>query len=163
MTTNINEIAWGVEFETTMPGSDPTPIGPYHGGTQVSWLPSGWRSGARRQHYAGQARPQGMRVRQPEASRIRRAPGDSRKAIDEMTARGAKVNPSCGLHVTVEWNGDAPALARLISLVGNHEKAVFASTGYPPPRADHLHQADQTIPPTRRRPRPGAKRIATTC
>ncbi len=33
------------------------------------------------------------------------------------------------MHVTVEWNGDAAALARLISLVGNHERAIFASTG----------------------------------
>lgn len=50
-------------------------------------------------------------------------------AIDAISAREARVNPSCGLHVTVEWNGDAAALARLISLVGNHERALFASTG----------------------------------
>ncbi len=50
-------------------------------------------------------------------------------AIDAINARGARVNPSCGLHITIEWTGDAAALARLISLVGNHEKAIFASTG----------------------------------
>jgi hypothetical protein len=49
--------------------------------------------------------------------------------IDQINARGARVNETCGLHVTVEWNGDAAALARLISLVGNHERAIFASTG----------------------------------
>jgi hypothetical protein len=51
------------------------------------------------------------------------------EAIDAINARGARVNASCGLHVTIEWNGDAAALARLISLVGNHERAIFASTG----------------------------------
>ena len=39
------------------------------------------------------------------------------------------MNSSCGLHITVSWNGDAAALARLISLVGNHERAIYASTG----------------------------------
>jgi hypothetical protein len=32
-------------------------------------------------------------------------------------------------HITIEWNGDAAALARLISLVGNHERAIYSSTG----------------------------------
>ncbi len=50
-------------------------------------------------------------------------------AIDQINARGGQVNSSCGLHITVSWNGDAAALARLISLVGNHERAIYASTG----------------------------------
>ncbi len=50
-------------------------------------------------------------------------------AIDQINARGGRVNSSCGLHITVSWNGDAAALARLISLVGNHERAIYASTG----------------------------------
>ncbi len=41
---NANEIAFGIEFETTLPNSDTTPIGPYHGGYQVSWLPEGWKA-----------------------------------------------------------------------------------------------------------------------
>ncbi len=32
---NASDIAFGIEFETTLPGSDSTPIGPYHGGYQV--------------------------------------------------------------------------------------------------------------------------------
>jgi len=50
-------------------------------------------------------------------------------AIDQINARGGRVNASCGLHITVTFNGDAAALARLISLVGNHERAIYASTG----------------------------------
>jgi hypothetical protein len=29
-TMNANEIAFGIEFETTLPGTDNTLIGPYH-------------------------------------------------------------------------------------------------------------------------------------
>jgi len=41
---NANEIAFGIEFETTLPNRDDTPIGPYHAGYQVPWLPEGWRA-----------------------------------------------------------------------------------------------------------------------
>lgn len=51
------------------------------------------------------------------------------EAIDQINARGGRVNSSCGLHLSIDWRGDAAALARLTSLVGNHEKAIFASTG----------------------------------
>lgn len=32
---HASEIAFGIEFETTLPNSDTTPIGPYHNGVQV--------------------------------------------------------------------------------------------------------------------------------
>ncbi|WP_146602564.1 amidoligase family protein [Novipirellula aureliae] len=51
------------------------------------------------------------------------------RAVDAIKARGAGVNEGCGLHITITWNGDAAALARLISLIGNHERAIYASTG----------------------------------
>jgi hypothetical protein len=41
---HANEIHWGIELETTLPASDDTPIGAYHHGPQVPWLPSGWRA-----------------------------------------------------------------------------------------------------------------------
>jgi hypothetical protein len=45
LTMNANEIAFGIEFETTLPGGDTTPIGPYHGGFQVpGCLPDGERN-----------------------------------------------------------------------------------------------------------------------
>ena len=36
---NANEIAFGIEFETTLPSTDNTPIGPYHSGYQVFCQP----------------------------------------------------------------------------------------------------------------------------
>lgn len=125
---NANEIAFGLEFETTLPNSDTTPIGPYHGGCQVPWLPAGWR--AERDSSIRPTTPyrKGCEFVSP---KLRGAEGlaEVERAIDLINARDAKVNPSCGLHITIEWYGDAAALARLISLVGNHERAIFASTG----------------------------------
>ena len=128
MTTNLNEIAWGVEFETTMPAADPTPIGPYHRGIQVDWLPAGWHAERDSSIAPETAERKGCEFVSPKLhgyAGLR----EIEQAIDAMTARGAKVNSTCGLHVTVEWTGDAAALARLISLIGNHEQAIFAATG----------------------------------
>jgi hypothetical protein len=124
---NASEIAFGIEFETTLPASDPTPIGPYHGGYQVAWLPTGWKA-----ERDGSIRTTlGRKACEFVSPKLRGAEGvaEVERAIDAINARGAKVNETCGLHITIEWNGDAAALARLISLVGNHEKAIFASTG----------------------------------
>ena len=125
---NASQIAFGVEFETTLPAADTTTIGPYHHGVQVAWLPTGWK--AERDGSIKTLAPnrKGCEFVSP---KLRGADGlrQIETAIDAINERGGRVNHSCGLHITVEWNGDAAALARLISLVGNHEKAIFASTG----------------------------------
>ena len=125
---NANEIAFGIEFETTLPSTDNTPIGPYHSGYQVPWLPTGWKA-----ERDGSIRPENTSRKGCEfVSPILKGAEGVRQienAIDQINARGGQVNSSCGLHITVSWNGDAAALARLISLVGNHERAIYASTG----------------------------------
>ena len=125
---NANEIAFGIEFETTLPSTDNTPIGPYHSGYQVPWLPTGWKA-----ERDGSIRPENTSRKGCEfVSPILKGAEGVRQienAIDQINARGGRVNSSCGLHITVSWNGDAAALARLISLVGNHERAIYASTG----------------------------------
>ena len=125
---NANEIAFGIEFETTLPNSDTTPIGPYHGGYQVPWLPQGWRAERDGSIQPGTMDRKGCEFVSP---KLKGAAGlaEVENAIDRINEHGARVNPTCGLHVTIEWNGDAAALARLISLVGNHERAIFASIG----------------------------------
>ena len=125
---NANQIAFGIEFETTLPNSDTTPIGPYHHGVQVAWLPSGWRAERDGSIQTFAANRKGCEFVSP---KLRGADGlrQVETAIDAINDHGGRVNHTCGLHITVEWNGDAAALARLISLVGNHEKAIFASTG----------------------------------
>lgn len=124
---DANEISFGIEFETTLPASDNTPIGAYHHGVQVPWLPLGWKAESDSSIAAAHGR-KGCEFVSP---KLRGPEGleQIEEAIEAIHSRGAKVNPSCGLHVTIEWRGDAAALARLISLVGNHERAIFASTG----------------------------------
>jgi len=125
---NANQIAFGIEFETTLPARDDTPIGSYHHGTQVPWLPSGWKAESDSSIRPTTPYRKGCEFVSP---KLRGAEGlaEVERALDAINARNAKVNPSCGLHITITWEGDAAALARLISLVGNHEKAIFASTG----------------------------------
>jgi Putative amidoligase enzyme len=125
---NANNIAFGIEFETTLPTSNTTTIGRYHNGTQVAWLPEGWKAENDSSIRATAPHRKGCEFVSP---KLRGYEGlhQVENAVDQINARGAKVNESCGVHVTVEWNGDAAALARLISLVGNHERAIFASTG----------------------------------
>jgi hypothetical protein len=125
---DANQIPFGIEFETTLPASDTTPIGPYHGGYQVPWLPNGWRA---ERDGSIQTLVPGRKGCEFVSPKLRGYEGlrQVEEAIDAINAHGAKVNPSCGLHITVTWDGDAAALARLISLVGNHERAIYASTG----------------------------------
>jgi len=125
---NANETCWGIEIETTLPQSDTTPIGGYHRGLPVAWLPAGWkaeRDGSIRPQIAGR---KGCKFVSP---RLRGYQGldEVMQAVDAIRTRGARVNHTTGIHVTVEFNGDAAALARLISLVANHEKGIYASTG----------------------------------
>lgn len=124
---NANEISFGIEFETTLPASDRTPIGSYHAGTQVPWLPQGWRA---ERDSSIRAVP-GRKACEFVSPKLKGYEGlkQIEQAIDAINAHGGQVNDSCGLHITIEWKGDAAALARVISLVGNHEKAIFASTG----------------------------------
>lgn len=124
---NANQIAFGIEFETTLPASDTTPIGPYHHGYQVPWLPQGWRA----EKDSSIQTTTNRKACEFVSPKLRGQEGIEQveAAIDAITAHGAQVNASCGLHITIEWTGDAAALARLISLVGNHERAIFASTG----------------------------------
>ncbi|MCE2786332.1 MAG: amidoligase family protein, partial [Pirellula sp.] len=125
---NANEIAFGIEFETTLPNSDTTPIGPYHHGHQVPWLPTGWRAERDASIKPETPNRKGCEFVSPKLKGYEGLK-QIEDAIDKINEHGARVNASCGLHITIEWNGDAAALARLISLVGNHEKAIFASTG----------------------------------
>jgi hypothetical protein len=62
------------------------------------------------------------------------------KVVAALKEHGARVNDSTGLHVHVGWVGDEKALARLVALVGNHEKGIFASTGTKKRERNHYCQ-----------------------
>lgn len=125
---NAADICFGIELETTMPVSDTTPIGAYHNGLPVSWLPTGWKAERDGSINASYGRKPCEFV-----SPILKGEDGLRSvmtAVDAIRERGGKVNKSCGIHVTVTFPAtNAPALARLIHLIANHEKAIWASTG----------------------------------
>ncbi|MCM2370688.1 amidoligase family protein [Aporhodopirellula aestuarii] len=124
---HANDIAFGIEIETHLPGNDTTPIGGYHNGLPVAWLPEGWKA----ERDSSIRTPVGRKNAEFVSPILRGYEGlqNVERAVDAIKARGARVNESCGLHITITWNGDAAALARLISLIGNHERAIYASTG----------------------------------
>lgn len=125
--TTANEISFGIELETTLPTADTTPIGNYHAGLPVAWLP-GWKA-----EKDSSIRPQAPNRKGCEfvSPILRGIEGieNVKNACEQIKARGGKVNHTCGLHITITWNGDAAATARLLSLVANHEKGIFAATG----------------------------------
>lgn len=118
---------FGIEFETTLPANDTTSIGPYHHGYAVPYLPEGWKA----ERDGSIQTTNNRRACEFVSPKLVGAAGIHQVAdvLSTLRDRGAQVNASCGVHVTVSWNGDQAALARLICLVGNYEKALYASTG----------------------------------
>jgi len=104
---NANEICFGIEFETTLPASDTTPIGPYHNGTQVPWLPQG-----RKAERDGSIKPENMSRKGCEfvSPKLCGYEGvrEIENAIDAISARDAKVNASTGLHIRDSRRGQCP-------------------------------------------------------
>ena len=144
LTMNANEIAFGIEFETTLPASDTTPIGPYHGGYQVPWLPEGWR--AERDSSIRPLTPdrkgcefvspklrgyEGLQQIEDSDRRDQRPRGTSQPDLraarhDRMERRRRRPGP-------IDFPGRQPRTGHL------------RQHGNPPPRADDLHQADQAV------------------
>lgn len=127
MKTNAANLVFGVEIETHIPAGT-TPVGGYHAGVQVPWLPQGWRA-----ECDGSIRNFNGNRRACEfiSPKLRGIAGvqELAKAIKEIETRGAKVNATCGVHVTVGFTGDAAALGRLVNIVASFEAALFAMTG----------------------------------
>jgi len=125
---NASQTDWGIELETTIQTSDDTPIGPYHRGYQVPWLPTGWKAEKDSSIRPTAPNRKGCEFVSP---KLRGYEGleEVELAVEKIRERGARVNGSCGIHISVSFNGDAAALARLITLVANHEKGLYASTG----------------------------------
>jgi hypothetical protein len=90
---HADQIAFGIEFETTIPAHDTTPIGSNHHGYQVPWLPEGWkaeRDGSIRAMVPGR---KGCEFVSP---KLRGAAGlrEVEEAINAINARGTWVNPA---------------------------------------------------------------------
>jgi len=124
---DASEMTFGIEIETTIPAGTML-VGSRHGSTQAMGLPLGWKATA-----DGSIVARGGRVGCEFVSPILRGPDGIRQIVEvcrTLATMGAQVNPSCGLHVHVGFDrNNRTALDRLIALVANFEKALYASTG----------------------------------
>lgn len=125
---NATELTFGIEFETTAPFGT-VQVGSYHSaGIQIPFLPLGWVAKTDGSIVASSGR-EGVEVISPI---LKGANGLEQVllVINELNARGFKVNNSTGLHVHVGgFDRDAATVGRITSIVANFEKAIFASTG----------------------------------
>jgi hypothetical protein len=149
--TPASEITFGLEFETLIPTSSGISIGSYYGGNPVRTgiTPAGDSIAAptyRGQHMLaatdGSLRPDSPSQRGCEFKTPVLKGEDGVRFLKEMVsflnAIGAKVNRSCGLHVTLGVDSITGSSAeadrlrfagKLINFVNNHEWAIYAQTG----------------------------------
>lgn len=126
MTVNVNEMTFGIEFETTVPYGT-CQIGSYKHGIQVPALPPGWkaeRDGSIRCDVGHQA----CEIVSPI---LKGADGVKQviAVLEWLNQVGAKVNRSTGMHVHVGWSAGEAELSNLAHYVSNFEPALYASTG----------------------------------
>jgi hypothetical protein len=127
MPANINDLTFGVELEVTLPVGT-CQVGYYHGGVQVPQLPPGWKAERDSSIHANA----GYMAAEIVSPVLKGADGlrQVKAVCDWLNSVNAKVNRSTGFHVHVGFDRqDGKGLRRLVSLVANFEKALFATTG----------------------------------
>ena len=124
---SANEMTFGVEIETHLPINCPIHIGPHGNGTLIPQMP-GWKADADPSIRCGRDR----RPCEFVSPVYTGAQGLAQfvRDMEVLRSLGAKVNNSCGLHIHIGFNrNDSKTKAKLITLVANFEKAIFAATG----------------------------------
>lgn len=132
---NVNDLTFGIEIECYAPG---IVCGGYHVGRQIPGFPQGWNA-----QHDGSLGAGGTEIVSPvlkgEDGLLQVA-----EVVAKLNAMGAKVNSSCGFHIHVGWNKGVAELSRLVSVVANFEKAIFASTGTKAREASHYCRSIKT-------------------
>jgi hypothetical protein len=145
--SNIEEITFGVELETTIPASAQIRVGGYHAGAPVMGANAGEQSliAPKFNGAAWKAERDGsIMIDKPGhvacefVSPILKGEAGVRhllEFVDFLRATGAKVNRSCGLHIHLGIEGAANGeelteyVERLTRLVAFNSKALYAQTG----------------------------------
>jgi hypothetical protein len=127
------DLTFGIEIECILPDSAfaaaRISVGSYHCGQQIPNLPRGWNAQGDSSIHPDQAGFRGVEIVSPV---LQGADGIAqvKAVVAWINSLGGKVNRSCGLHVHIGFAGRSAAdLARLVCLVGHHEKALYAMTG----------------------------------
>jgi len=139
--TEAQSFTWGIEIECTVPvaltcGNGPIRIGSYHNGNQIRGLPEGWtaeRDSSIRTNRAGYI---GVEIVSP-IMRGRDGLDELKRVGEQLNAWGARVNPTCGLHVHVgippqlgdDFGRIAEWVEAMVAIVSRHEKVLYATTG----------------------------------
>lgn len=121
-------IKFGVEIETVIPRGL-CRVGGYHAGAPVPFLPDRWTVS----HDASINVPDGFVAGEFVSPILTGADGlnQIKTVCETLKARGAKVNPSCGVHISVDWGRQTPSekMAKLLNLVSYVEPALYAISG----------------------------------
>jgi hypothetical protein len=128
----VRNLKFGIEIETHIPSLSAVSVGRYHAGDLCPQLPTAvdgkmWKC----ERDSSINAPAGRQPAEFVSPILSGTEGVQNvvKAVAKLKELDAKVNETCGVHVTVEWTGDQAALARLINLVANFESAFYGSTG----------------------------------
>lgn len=127
-TINVNDMTFGIEIETAIPIAAGVRVGGYHAGIQIPQLPEGWNA----QRDGSIQCPTGHQPCEVVSPKLQGEDGVRQviAAIEWLKSIDAKINSSTGLHVHVGWkNHNADTTRRLVTMVANFEKALYASTG----------------------------------
>ena len=126
MTTSAAELTFGLEIECYIPEANLNfRIGSYHNGIQVPTLPQGWKA-----ERDSSIRPPVGKVAVEFVSPILMGADGVRQVefvLQWLRDMGAGCNESCGIHVHV--GSDKKTAEKLVGLVAQHEKALFAASG----------------------------------
>jgi hypothetical protein len=125
---NASELTFGIEIECMLPAANAIAVGGYHSGTQIAGLPVGWNA----QRDASIQARRGFIAVEVVSPILKGSDGIAQiKTVCQwLRTKGAKVNQSTGLHVHVGYaTQDEAAVAKIVSVVANFEKAIYASTG----------------------------------
>lgn len=123
---NAEQITFGIEIETTIP-TGALLVGGHGRGMEIPQLP-GWKADRDPsiRTSRGRAACEFVSPVLCGADGLRRLLAD----IRTIKSLGAKINPSCGLHIHVGFDhNNVEAKSRLATLVSNFEKAIYAATG----------------------------------
>jgi Putative amidoligase enzyme len=136
------EITFGIEIECFIPAENAPVVGAYHRGWQIAGLPQGWNAQS-----DGSIQPESGYVGVEVVSPILKGADGVRqiKAVCEWLKQvGAKVNKSTGFHVHVGFDRqNEEQMAKLVTVVANFEKAIYASSGTKNREQGHYCQSVQ--------------------
>jgi hypothetical protein len=124
---NVNELTFGVEIETTIPRGR-IHVGGHGCGSDIPDMP-GWKAD---RDPSIRVRVMGREACEFVSPVFRGVEGLKQLVADlaKIRALGANVNASCGLHVHVGFDKtNAVEMTKLMTLVANFEKAIYAATG----------------------------------